>query len=184
MRTIVALVGSICILGSLAPVGAAELKLCDDIKEDQSRMACLQEHIVHLEGDIVRLEGDISQLKVDLEQKLAATPTYKLQTTGQPQVTGQAQTSGQAQPTGQAKAAGPPMCLGAATESQPPVMVACDHPDAWKLIVANASPDVKNKNQANKNTSASGGDSNAKPAPPAQTAPVTQSSSAAKTIPK
>ncbi len=82
MRTIATLVGSICILGNLAPAGAAELKLCDDIKEDQSRMACLQEHIVHLEGDIVRLEGDISQMKIDLEQKLAATPTYKLQASG------------------------------------------------------------------------------------------------------
>ncbi len=81
MRMIAVLAATIgMIIGSLMPASAAELKLCNDIKQDQERMACLQEHIVLLEGDIVRLEGNIAQLSIDLEQKLGAEATYRLVT--------------------------------------------------------------------------------------------------------
>jgi hypothetical protein len=103
------------IIGSLMPASAAELKLCNDIKNDQERMACLQEHIVLLEDEIVRLEGDIAQLSVDLDQKLGAAASYRLMTVA------------------------PGTCLGGAGEGQPPVMVKCDGPEAWRLKLVNAS---------------------------------------------
>ena len=166
MRMIAVLAATIgTIIGSLMPANAAELKLCNDIKQDQERMACLQEHIVLLEGDIVRLEGNIAQLSIDLEQKLGAEASYRLMT-----VT-------------------PGTCLGGAAEGQPPVMVKCDGPEAWRLKVANASAGAhdEDKNKGKGPPTAGTPDKDAKPAvaasPAGQTAPSDQVSWSSKTKP-
>jgi hypothetical protein len=165
MRMIAVLAATIgTIIGSLIPANAAELKLCNDIQQDQERMACLQEHIVSLEGDIVRLEGNIAQLSIDLEQKLGAEASYRLMTVA------------------------PGTCLGGAGEGQPPVMVKCDGPEAWRLKVANASAGAHDadKNKP-KGLPAAGPDTDAKPAaaaaPAGQTAPSDQTSWSSKTKP-
>ncbi len=166
MRMIPVLAATIgMILGSLMPASAAELKLCNDIKDDQERMACLQEHIVLLEGDIVKLEGTIAQLAIDLEQKLGAEASYRLVT-----VT-------------------PGTCLGGAAEGQPPVMVKCDGPETWRLKLVNASAGAhdKDKSKGTGQPAAGTPGTDAKPAlaaaPAAQAAPGEQGSSVSKSKP-
>jgi hypothetical protein len=126
MHKVAGLLASIGIMGSIVSAPAAELKFCDAIKDDQPRMACLQQHIVQLEGDIVKLEGQIAELKIALEQKLAAGATYKIET-----------------------AAGT-ACLQGTEENKAPVMVKCDGPATWALKLANASPDAREKAHADK----------------------------------
>jgi hypothetical protein len=163
MRMIAVLVATIgMIIGSLMPASAAGLPSCSDIKQDQDRMTCLQQHIVQLEEDIVRLEGNIAQLSIDLEDKLGSRASYRLMT-----VT-------------------PGACLGGAGEGQPPVMVKCDGPEAWRLKVANASAGAHDKDK-NKDKAPGTPDKDAKPAvaaaPAAEASPSEQGSWVSKTKP-
>jgi hypothetical protein len=119
MRMFGAIVASFCTVAVAMPAHAAALKYCNDIKDDQGRMACLQDHISHLEEAIVSLGGQVAQLGKDLDQKLNANAVYKLQSVAEG------------------------MCLGFNGENQPPVTVTCDHPDSWKLLIGAQSPPVK-----------------------------------------
>ncbi len=49
MRAFVSLVAALCMVGFTMPAQAIGMQFCDDIKDDQARMACLQDHITHLE---------------------------------------------------------------------------------------------------------------------------------------
>jgi len=105
------------IASAVMPASAVELKFCNDIKDGDSRMACLQDHIAALEGEIVALDGELSQLKIDLEQKLNANGAFKVQ----------AATPEQG------------LCLGPAAQNQPPLMISCDRPDAWRFLGGKAA---------------------------------------------
>ncbi len=118
MRMFGAIVASFCTVAVAMPAHAAALKYCNDIKDDQGRMACLQDHISHLEEVIVSLDGQVAQLGKDLDQKLSANSVYKLQSVAQG------------------------LCLGFAGENQSPIVFTCDHPDSWKLL---AGAQTKNK---------------------------------------
>jgi hypothetical protein len=118
MRKFGVTVALLSMMGVAMPAHAAALKYCNDIKDDQGRMACLQDHISHLEEVIVSLDGQVAQLGKDLDQKLSANAVYKLQSVAQG------------------------LCLGFAGENQPPIVFTCDHPDSWKLL---AGAQTKNK---------------------------------------
>ena len=53
MRAFTAMVIALCTMGFPMQVHAVGMKFCDDIQDDRSRMACLQEHISQLEETIV-----------------------------------------------------------------------------------------------------------------------------------
>jgi hypothetical protein len=110
MRAFRAIVVAFCMMGFPMRAHAIGMKFCDDIKDDQSRMACLQEHISHLEETIIALGGQVAALEIELKQKLSAEATFKLRSVAQGK------------------------CLGSAGENQPPILVACDKPDSWTLL--------------------------------------------------
>ena len=51
MRAFVSLVAAVCMIGFAMPAQAIGMQFCDDIKDDQARMACLQQHIYASRGD-------------------------------------------------------------------------------------------------------------------------------------
>ena len=116
MRALGAIVAAVCAIGLAMPAHALGMKFCDDIKDDQSRLACLQEHISQLEETIVALGGQVATLEHELEQKLSEGVTYKLRSVAQGK------------------------CLGFDGDNKPPTLVTCDHPDAWALL---AGPPIK-----------------------------------------
>jgi hypothetical protein len=109
MRAFAAIVAALCTFAFAMPVQAFGLAFCDDIKDDQSRMACLQEHISHLEQTIVALSGRIATLENALDHKLGADVTYKFQSAG-----------------GQ--------CLSLAGNPPSPSLTDCDSLDTWKML--------------------------------------------------
>ena len=109
MRAFAATLAALCTLGFAVPAQALGLAFCDDIKEDQARMACLQEHISHLEETIVALSGRIATLENALDKKLGAEVTYKLQGAGG-------------------------KCLGVSGDPPAPSLVDCDSQDSWRML--------------------------------------------------
>jgi hypothetical protein len=106
---------ALCTMGFPMQVHAVGMKFCDDIQDDRSRMACLQEHISALEETIVTLGGQVAALEHELEEKLGTGVTYKLRSVAQGQ------------------------CLGLTGDKQP-ALVTCDNPDSWILL---AGPPIK-----------------------------------------
>jgi hypothetical protein len=115
MRAFTGMVLALCTMGFPMQVYAVGMKFCDDIQDDRSRMACLQEHISQLEETIVTLGGQVAALEHELEEKLGTGVTYKLRSVAQGQ------------------------CLGLTGDKQP-ALVACDNPDSWILL---AGPQIK-----------------------------------------
>jgi hypothetical protein len=109
MRASAAIVAALCTFAFAMPAQAFGLAFCDDIKEDQSRMACLQAHISHLEETIVALSGRIATLENALGHKLGADVTYKFQSAGG-------------------------KCLGTAGDPPSPSLADCDSLDSWKML--------------------------------------------------
>jgi hypothetical protein len=104
-----AIVAAFCTFAYAVPAEAFGLAFCDAIKDDQARMACLQEHISHLEETIVALSGRIATLENALDHKLGADVTYKVQSTGG-------------------------KCLGIAGDPPAPSLADCDSGDSWKML--------------------------------------------------
>ena len=67
MRAFAALVAAFCMIGFAPPAQAIGMQFCDDIKDDHARMACLQEHISHLEQTIVVLAGRLAAVDNELK---------------------------------------------------------------------------------------------------------------------
>jgi hypothetical protein len=110
MRAFRAIVLALCTMGFPMQAHAFGMKFCDDIKDDQSRMACLQEHISHLEETIVALGGRVAALENELTQKLSAQATYKLRSVAQSK------------------------CLGLDGDNHAPTLITCDDPGSWTLL--------------------------------------------------
>jgi hypothetical protein len=110
MRASAAIVAALCTFAFAMPAQAFGLAFCDDIKEDQSRMACLQAHISHLEETIVALSGRIATLENALDHKLGADVTYKFQ-------------SGLGG-----------KCLVVSGDPPSPSLADCDSLDSWKML--------------------------------------------------
>ena len=122
MRRLGAIIAALCAIGVVTPAHAfGELKFCDDIKDDQGRMACLQAHISHLEDTILRLDAQIAGMGKELEQKLSANAVYKMESVAQGK------------------------CLGFAGANQVLAVLTCDHPDSWKLLTGSQSQPKPNK---------------------------------------
>ena len=68
MRVFASLVAALCMIGTAMPAHAIGMQFCDDIKDDQARMACLQLHISHLEESIVALGGKSRRSKMPLRR--------------------------------------------------------------------------------------------------------------------
>jgi hypothetical protein len=116
MRAIAAIVAALCALAFAAPADAVGLTYCDNIKNDQDRMTCLQQHISNLEQTILALSGRIATLENALGNKVSTDVTYKIQSVDKDG------------------------CIGLDGDPLKPSLVGCDHPDAWKMV---AGPPVK-----------------------------------------
>jgi hypothetical protein len=111
MRVLASGVLLLGMIGFVAPARAAGLPYCDDLKDDQERMACLQQHISHLEQTIVVLGGRIAALENALQKALSSDWTYKLKSAGQDN-----------------------KCLGLDADKTGLVLVPCDSPDSWSAM--------------------------------------------------
>lgn len=111
MRVFASLVIVLGTLGVALPARAAGLQFCDDITDGQERMACLQQHISHLEQTIVVLGGRIAALENALQNTLAADGSYKLKSVGQDN-----------------------KCLGLDADKTNVAIVSCDTPDSWSVM--------------------------------------------------
>jgi hypothetical protein len=116
MRAIAAIAVALFTVAFAAPAEALGLTYCDNIKNDQDRMACLQQHVSHMEETILALSGRIAALEDALGKKLSADVTYKIQSV---------EKGG---------------CLAIEGDQQVAGVVGCDHPDAWKML---AGPPIK-----------------------------------------
>ena len=83
MRVFASLVAALCMIGTAMPAHAIGMQFCDDLKDDQARMACLQQHISHLEETIVALGGKVATLENALQNVLEADASYKLKSVAQ-----------------------------------------------------------------------------------------------------
>ena len=137
MRASTAIVAAVFTLAFAAPAEALGLTYCDDIKNDQDRMACLQQHISHLEETILALSGRIAALEDSLDKKLSGDITYKIQSV---------EKGG---------------CLTIEGDQQQPGLIGCDHPDAWKLL---AGPPIKKPEKPAPPPAATSGEAESKPA--------------------
>ena len=77
MRVFASLVAALCMIGIATPAHAIGMQFCDDIKDDQASMACLQQHISHLEETIVALRG-ARAVENALQKTIEADASYKL----------------------------------------------------------------------------------------------------------
>jgi hypothetical protein len=111
MRAYAAIIAALSMIGFAMPAQAVGMQFCDDIKDDQARMACLQEHILHLEQTILALGGRVAALENALQKMLASDVSYKLKSAGQDN-----------------------KCLGLDGDKSAPALVSCDNPDAWSLM--------------------------------------------------
>src|SRR4026208_2545845 len=137
MRASTAIVAAVFTPAAPAPPEALGLTYRDDIKTDQDRMACLQQHISHLEETILALSGRIAALEDSLEKKLSGDITYKIQSV---------EKGG---------------CLTTEGDQQQPGLIGCDHPDAWKLL---AGPPIKKPENPPPPPAATSGEAESKPA--------------------
>jgi len=121
MRAIAAVVAALSALAFAAPAEAVGLTYCDNIKNDQDRMACLQQHVSNLEQTILALSGRIATLENTLGNKVSTDITYKIQSVDKDG------------------------CIGLDGNPLSPSLVGCDRPDAWKMV---AGPPVKKPEKA------------------------------------
>jgi hypothetical protein len=113
MRVFAALIAVLSMTGFAIPAEALGMQFCDDIKDDQARMACLQEHISHLEQTILALGGRVAALENALHNMLAADASYKL------------------------KSVALGKCLGLDGDKKDELaLVSCDNPDSWSVMGA------------------------------------------------
>jgi hypothetical protein len=111
MRAFAALVAAFCMIGFAPPAQAIGMQFCDDIKDDHARMACLQEHISHLEQTIVVLAGRLAAVENALQKTIAADASYKLKSVAKGD------------------------CLGLGGEKNDQLaLVSCDNPDSWTAL--------------------------------------------------
>ena len=111
MRAFAALVAAFCMIGFAPPAQAIGMPFCDDIKDDHARMACLQEHISHLEQTIVVLAGRLAAVENALQKTIAADASYKLKSVAKGD------------------------CLGLGGEKNDQLaLVSCDNPDSWTAL--------------------------------------------------
>jgi hypothetical protein len=111
MRVFASLVAALCMIGTAMPAHAIGMQFCDDIKDDQARMACLQQHISHLEETIVVLGGRVASLENALQKMLEADASYKLKSVAQGK------------------------CLGLGGDNKDELtLVTCDNPDSWTVL--------------------------------------------------
>jgi hypothetical protein len=112
MRVFAALIAVLSMIGFTMPAHALGMQFCDDIKDDQARMACLQQHISHLEQTILALGGQVAALENTLQKTLSSDVGYKLKSVGQDN-----------------------KCLGLDGDKNDEVaLVSCDKPDSWSVI--------------------------------------------------
>jgi hypothetical protein len=109
MRAYAALIAALSMIGFTMPAQALGMQFCDDIKDDQARMACLQEHISHLEQTILALGGRVAALENALQAMLVSDVSYKLKSVGQDN-----------------------KCLG--LDGDKMALVSCDNPDSWAML--------------------------------------------------
>jgi hypothetical protein len=152
MRAIAAIVAALCTFAFAAPAEALGLTYCDNIKNDQDRMACLQQHISHLEETILALSGRIAALEDALDKKLGSEVTYKIQSV---------EKGG---------------CLAIEGDQQQPGLVGCDHPDAWKML---AGPPIKKPEKPAPPPAPTPGEAESKPASTASPTTAAQGAKAA-----
>jgi len=111
MRAFAALIVALCTIGFALPAQAIGMQFCDDIKDDQARMACLQQHISHLEETIVALAGRLAAVENALQKTIAADASYKLKSVAKGD------------------------CLGLGGEKNDQLaLVSCDNPDSWTAL--------------------------------------------------
>jgi hypothetical protein len=111
MRVFAALIAALSMIGFAMPAQALGMQFCDDIKDDQARMACLQQHISHLEETILALGGRVAALENALQKMLPADANYKL------------------------KSVSLGKCLGLdGAQKDEVAMVSCDNPDSWSVM--------------------------------------------------
>jgi hypothetical protein len=142
MRAFASLVAALCTIGWAMPAHALGMQYCNDIKgDDQARMACLQEHITHLEQSLVALGGRLATLETALQNTLAVNKSYKLRSLSQGK------------------------CLGLdGTKDDELALVSCDTPDSW--MVTTGAPIKKPAKtaspapEAGTNAAAAGGQQN------------------------
>jgi len=110
MRAFARLVAALCAIGFAMPAHALGMQYCNDIKDDQARMTCLQDHITHLEQSLVALGGRLATLETALQNTLAADKSYKLRSVSQG------------------------LCLGLdGSKNDELALVSCDTPDSWTV---------------------------------------------------
>ena len=83
MRAFAALIAALCMIGFTLPAQALGMQFCDDLKDDHARMACLQQHIIHLEQTIVVLAGRLATVENALQKTISTDTSYKLRSTDQ-----------------------------------------------------------------------------------------------------
>ena len=111
MRAFAALIVALWTIGFALPAQAIGMQFCDDIKDDQARMACLQQHISHLEETIVALAGRLAAVENALQKTIAADASYKLKSVAKGD------------------------CLGLSGEKNDQLaLVSCANPDSWTAL--------------------------------------------------
>lgn len=111
MRAFVSLVAALCMIGFAMPAQAIGMQFCDDIKDDQARMACLQQHITHLEETIVVLGGRVAALENALQKTISTDTSYKLRSLSQGR------------------------CIGLDGDKNDELaLVSCEGPDSWSVL--------------------------------------------------
>ena len=99
-------------IGFAPPAQAIGMQFCDDIKDDHARMACLQEHISHLEDKpSSSSRRRLAAVENALQKTIAADASYKL------------------------KSVAKGNCLGLGGEKNDELaLVSCDNPDSWTAL--------------------------------------------------
>lgn len=111
MRAFVSLVAALCMVGFTLPAHAIGMQYCNDIKDDQARMACLQDHITHLEESLVVLGGRVAALETALQKTISTDTSYKMRSVAQDK------------------------CLGLDGDKNDELaLVSCDNPDSWSVL--------------------------------------------------
>jgi hypothetical protein len=125
MRALAATVIAFMLAGA-ASAPAEALEFCDNIKEPDKRMACLQERISSLEETLLALSNQVVDLRNALRQKLDADAVYKLQQVAEV------------------------VCLGISGKDRTLDLQSCDHPDSWKLLPGGQKPGKEDKKKKKK----------------------------------
>ncbi len=119
MRAFAALIAALCMIGFTLPAQALGMQFCDDLKDDHARMACLQQHIIHLEQTIVVLAGRLATVENALQMTISTDTSYKLRSTDQGK------------------------CLGLGGDKRDETaVVSCDSPDSWTVMTGGADQEA------------------------------------------